>query len=219
MAKKTVAQPPMPQEDELTVTVFRFRGSSESMQKGFEAFGAALGAALGTAAPPARALNGNTRRTPQQLGAGTGAAEDAIDTEAADTEEAADDAIEPEQPAAPAATKAPAKPRKFEFISTISDNAATPLKDFVAQYGPTEINDRYLVACLWLQTVAGFEVYTADHVWTCFRMLDGWKILADFTQPMRLMKSKKSYFDTPKKGQWKLNPHGLTTAQAIKPAA
>jgi hypothetical protein len=215
MAKKTLPAADPAQEEELVVTVVRFKGSGETARKGIDALSQALSAAFGGGTVvTTRAVNG--RKPAAQLGGG--APTDTIDTEALDDTDpdTGDDADDTEETTSE--TKAPAKPRKFEFVSNISDNAATPLKDFVAARNPTEINDKYLVACLWLQTEAGFDVFGGNHVWSCFQIMD-WKKLADFTQPMRLMKSKKSYFDTPKKGEWKLNAHGLDVAKAIQNAA
>ena len=43
-----------------------------------------------------------------------------------------------------------------------------------------------------------------------------WPTYEDFSQPMRNMKLKKSYFaDTDKRGEWKLTDHGLDEARKI----
>jgi hypothetical protein len=210
MAKKNVSEAPQV-EEELSVVVLKFKGSGETVRKGVDAVTQAIAALGGPATVVTRHVNG---RKPAQLAA---PAADTIDTEVVQEDEDTELETEEQETETPAGTKGQTKPRKFEFVSTVSDNAKTPLKDFIAQRGPTEINDKYLVACLWLQTEAGFDVFTPNHVWSCFQIMD-WKKLADFTQPMRLMKSKKSYFDSPKRGEWKLNAHGLDVAKAIQPA-
>ena len=89
------------------------------------------------------------------------------------------------------------------------------MKQFATDKNPQAEYDKYLVASAWLMKHAGCESgFTPNHVFTCFRAMR-WKEQKDFTQPMRLMKSKKSYFDTPSKGTWKLNGHGLSAAEAI----
>ena len=211
MAKKSTPISDSGHEEEMSVVVLKFRGSGETLRRGMDTVAQAIASIGGPSRIVTRTVD--VRKPQTHIGAPT----DMIDTEAADDSETETvDREQDETEPTPPASKTPAKPRKFNFISEISDNATTPLKDFVAQRSPSEINDRYLVVCLWLQTAAEFEVFTPDHVWTCFRMME-WKMLTDFTQPMRLLKSKKSYFDTPKKGEWKLNPHGLEVAQAIKP--
>jgi hypothetical protein len=42
-----------------------------------------------------------------------------------------------------------------------------------------------------------------------------WKTQVDMTQPLRIMKSKKSYYDNPSTGKWKLTAIGLTTAENV----
>lgn len=40
-----------------------------------------------------------------------------------------------------------------------------------------------------------------------------WKTQSDMTQPMRLLKSKKSYFENPSSGKWRLTGIGLEAAE------
>lgn len=42
-----------------------------------------------------------------------------------------------------------------------------------------------------------------------------WKTQVDMTQPVRALKSKKSYYDNPSSGKWKLTGIGLTAAETI----
>src|SRR5262249_25167737 len=100
-----------------------------------------------------------------------------------------------------------------------SNLAVTPFKAFAAERNPQSVDEKYLVACLWLQETAGVPSYGASQIFTCFRAV-GWSILADFTQPMRNLKLRKSYVaDTDSRTEWKLNDHGLDEARKIKHVA
>jgi hypothetical protein len=214
MAKKPVVVPPPQQEDELTVTVFRFRGSSESMQKGFEAFGAALGAALGTVVPPARQVGGNGRKAQAQLAPSTETPED-VEQE---NEEQQDESTAYETsavPSPPKAKKEPGKP-KYSFLDdfNLTPEGVPSLVEFCGPKNATTEQDRYLVVCLWLQTHGGADPFTGNDVFTCFRALE-WKPRLDVMQPVRELKSKKSWFASPGFGKWRLTQPGITAAQAV----
>jgi hypothetical protein len=216
MAKKPVVVPPTQQEDELTVTVFRFRGSSESMQKGFEAFGAALGAALGTAAPPARQVNGNRRKAQAQLTATSPVTTDPETVDTSDQGEELEAAPEVASPAVPKSKKAPGTP-KYSFLPDfdLAPAGKTSLKDFVAGKAAEGEQDKYLLVCWWLQTEGGADPFTGNHIFTCFRALN-WKPRLDVNAPVREMKSKKSFFDSPVYGKWRLTQPGLDAAGAVQ---
>src|SRR5688500_19009535 len=65
MAKKSTHVPPSPtQDEEMVVTVVRFRGSGETLRKGIDAVTQALTGAFG--APPVKVI-GNGRKASQQL--------------------------------------------------------------------------------------------------------------------------------------------------------
>ena len=107
-----------------------------------------------------------------------------------------------------------AEPRKYNFLPNFDVNpAAMPLKKFLGTKEYSE-SDKYLVVSLWLMRHGGMDPFTPDHVFTCFRAMD-WKQQIDFTQPIRLMKSKKSYFENPVKGSWRLTAGvGVPAAEA-----
>ena len=56
------------------------------------------------------------------------------------------------------------------------------------------------------------SVYRVADVFTCFRALN-WKPRSDVMQPVREMKSKKSFFDTTAYGKWRLTGIGLEAAE------
>jgi hypothetical protein len=63
-------------------------------------------------------------------------------------------------------------------------------------------------------THGGVDSFNANHLFTCFRAME-WKEQVDITQPMRFMKSKKSYFETPSRGTWRLTQIGLQAAEKV----
>jgi hypothetical protein len=209
--------PPQPPEDELTVTVFRFRGSSESMQKGFEAFGAALGAALGTAAPPQRQVNGNARKAQAALPV---AHPDTLEPDSVDTVDE-DDELEA---TADATTSATPKAKKARIPYTFMDDfnlapeGKTSWQDYVKAHGsPEGVEERFMLASSWAQTHGGADPFTGGHLFTLFRA-QKWPTQADMTQPLRKMKSRKSYYDNPEFGKWKMTGIGLADAEKITKA-
>jgi hypothetical protein len=94
-----------------------------------------------------------------------------------------------------------------------------PWKEFAATKNPKTDTECYLVAAQWITEQAKMENFIMNNIFSCFRAMK-WNEQKDFSQPMRLMKSKKSYFDNPTRKTWKLTGIGLEAAQAINnPAA
>jgi hypothetical protein len=202
-------------QEEMTVVVLRFKGSSQTLQKSFDAVSQALGALGPVQQHPARLQR---RELPAgQAGNGNGGAVD-VDADGLDDldDEPDDEGTEDNRPARSSATRSRVR---YQFLSDfdLSGNG-TPWKEFAAQKNPQTEYDKYLLASRWIQKHGGCETFTANHAFTCFRAMS-WNTLADFTQPMRMLKQRKSYYDVPVRGQWKLNAHGLEAAEAVGTAA
>jgi hypothetical protein len=91
----------------------------------------------------------------------------------------------------------------------------TPWRDYVNEKNPGDVEaDRYLVGAAWLAEHGGFEKFTVNHLFTCFRAM-GWDMQKDPSQPLRTMKMKKSFFDTAGRGAWKLTEIGLHEAKSL----
>jgi len=188
--------------EEMTVIVVRVKGQGDTLRKGFEAISTAF-ASLSPATFPSRRNGG----PPAQLNGGT--VEEPVDEEI-------DEEVDDEEPVieAPGGGSS-AKPRKYKFLDDFDLNAGPmPWKEFAASKAPKTDSDCYLVASLWITENAGLPTFTINHVFTCFRAMQ-WNEQKDFSQPMRLMKSKKSYFDNPSRKSWKLTQVGLEAARAI----
>jgi hypothetical protein len=113
------------------------------------------------------------------------------------------------------------KPKTFtkpkfmdDFDLSVSDK---PWKDFWAEYAPKSDNERYLLAALWVTENANTPEFSIAHIFTLFRAAK-WNEQVDFSQPIRLMKNKSSYFLNPSRGKWKLTQPGLDAARAIPKA-
>ena len=217
MARKTGNQQVLPEEpqEEMTVVIFKLKGHSATLQRGFDAINTAF-ASFG--APPPAAGSG------RRLVGGTATKDNGGSQ--VDEEDGAGD-VDPEingdiidapvrQIAAKPQKAAPRAKPKFlpDFDLTLSDK---PWKEFATERAPKTDNDKYLLASLWITENAGLPEFTTAHVFTCFRAMQ-WAEQSDFSQPMRMMKSKKSYFTSTESKKWKLTGPGTEAARAIKAA-
>jgi hypothetical protein len=196
------------QQDEMTVVILRYKGNSQTLQKGFDTVSQALMAIGGQ--PPALPA-----RRPQSLPAVHTNGNDAIERD-----ETLIDTPKEAAPEAPRSSRAAGTwSRKPKFNSKLDFTGnGKPWKAFAAEKNPQADNDKYLIAALWLQEHAKIEPFTASDIFSCFRTME-WKELEDFTYPMRYLRQTKSYFDIPKRGQWKLNQHGVEAAKAFSTPA
>jgi hypothetical protein len=204
------------QQEEMTVVVFKFKGGAESMQKGFDAVNSAI-AALG----PAQGGHHQrtvVQRTPAQIAAPPQNGH-VIDADHEDVVEESDAEEVIQEAAAPAPNGKPKKPLapKQGFLG---DFVLTPAgvpswKDFATGKNAQTETDKFLVTSLWIQTHGGADPFTGSHLFTCFRAMD-WKTQVDMIQPLRQMKSKKSYYERPSHGKWRLTAGaGVPAAEAV----
>jgi hypothetical protein len=199
------------QQEEMTVVVLKFKGGSHSLQKGFDAVSQAINA-LGPS--PQNNHRVVVQRPPAQIAAGSG---EVLDIE---TQTPADDGEEEtvdtqQDTGAPKPKKAQAAP-KYTFMNdfNLAPAGLPSLTEYCNQKNPQTENDKFLVASAWIQTHGGVDPFTGGHLFTAFRAME-WKTQVDMTQPLRFMKSKKSYYDNPSFGKWKLTAIGLTTAENV----
>ena len=219
MAKTTkgVVQPPMKAEEqeEMTVIVLRIKGGGDTLQKGFDALSTAFAALGNTQAPSpgtTRKLAGpaNTRQLSAPPSGDDPGIEEDEDEEDFESDSASVDVTQSE-----ATPGAKWKPRKYKFMDDLDlSQGDKPWKEFAAERGGKNDNEHYLLASLWLTECANLPEFGVAHVFTLFRAMQ-WSEQSDFSQPMRLMKSKKSYFSHPSKKTWKLTGPGLDAARAI----
>jgi hypothetical protein len=210
MAREPKNKAPTAKDDqeEMTVVILRFKGSGESLQKGFDAVSQAIAALGPPAAPSPRILSAR----PRELSSDNGT--EVIDGETID--EDFEEVAEEEGDTAPRPSNAaPRKRQAYKFLNDLDLKAGDiSLKDYCAQKNPKTDNEKYLVASNWLSRYGGHETFTIDHIFTCFRGM-GWKQQRDLSQPMRKMKFSKSWFENPERGSWKLTSIGKEAAEAI----
>ena len=214
--KKPVSGSPEPQQEEMTVVVFKFKGGAESMQKGFDAVNSAI-AALG----PSQAAH-HPRVTVQRPAVQLPPAPQnghVIDAEHEDVVEDPE-TMEAEQEApAPATNGKPKKPLapKQSFLGdfNLTPAGVPSWKDFATGKNAQTETDKFLAASLWIQTSGGVDPFTGSHLFTCFRAMN-WKTQVDMVQPLRQMKSKKSYYERTGHGKWRLTAGaGVPAAEAV----
>jgi hypothetical protein len=216
--KTRIAQPNGEQE-EMTVVILRFKGGGETLRKGFDTVSQAL-ATLG----PTTVVE----RRPPLLGKGA-AATPVVDKLPGSDGDGASPEVPPEGEEAEAlevdaagdsARRASGGPRRYpkpQFDSTLKlDAGDVTFKRYCAQKQLDSDSKKYLVAAAWLTNHGGHPSFTASQIFTCFRAM-GWNEQADFMQPVRLMKSKKSYFERGPGKSWKLTQVGIHAADAIAP--
>jgi hypothetical protein len=207
--KKAVSSGPVePQQEEMTVVVVKFKGGPESMQKGFDAVNNAI-AALGPAQPNSQRVI--VQRTPAKLSPPLAQDDQVLDAEIEEPNTAESENVAP-APEAPASTPKPRKPYTFISEFNLSPAGVPSLKEYCTAKKPQNDSDKCLVAGAWIQTHGGIDPFTGRHLFTAFRAME-WKTQSDMTQPMRLLKSKKSYFDNPSSGKWRLTGIGLEAAE------
>jgi hypothetical protein len=217
MAKRTGNPRALPEEpqEEMTVVIFKLKGQGSTLQKGFDAINtafASFGAALPTAPPARRIATGAASED-----SGGAHINDVDEITEADPEGLGEIIDAPtKQPATKTQKSAPRPKPKFlpDFDLNLSGK---PWKAFASERGPKTDNEKYLLASLWITENAGLPEFTIPHVFTCFRAMQ-WTEQADFSQPMRAMKTKKSYFTTTESKKWKLTGPGIEAARGIKTA-
>ncbi len=193
--------------EEMTVVILRVKGGGDTVKKGFEALTSAF-ASLGV---PTGTIKQGNGKPPKQLNA-------AIQTEDEDddTPEMEEDEAETTIEASVNSTPASAKPRsKPKFLTDFDLNAGdVNWRDFAALKTPKSDPEKYLLAALWITEKANLPEFTVNHIFSCFRAAT-WSEQVDFSQPIRQMKLKKSYFSNPSSKVWKLTQPGLDAARAI----
>ena len=213
MARNGKGNPPIRNtegsEEELMVVVLKLKGSGDTLKRGFDTLNNAFQAMIVPPAPTRKPVaNGATKHLP-----GRTPTEDEMDDSHTLDAEYEEVGTEEEEEAPTAPTKAKRSTYKFlsDFPLDISD---VHWQDYAKQKNPKTEHEKYLVAAEWITKNAGNEVFSANHVFSCFRAMS-WSEMKDFTQPMRQMKSKNSYFENPSRKSWKLTGLGLKAATAI----
>jgi hypothetical protein len=96
----------------------------------------------------------------------------------------------------------------------LSPNGVPSWNEYATEKNPQTVDDKFIVASAWIQTHGGTDPFTGSHLFTCFRAMD-WKTQVDMTQPLRKLKSDKSWYENSSFGKWRLTGIGLTATQNV----
>jgi len=187
------------EQEEMTVVILRFKGGGETLRRGFDTVTDAL-SALG---PPT-----SRRALPHQQKS----AADQIDESDLEEEESPEDS----ESIAEGSADTPRPRRKPKFLSefNLTPDGQMPWKEYAAGKSPKTVDDKYLVAAGWVTNHGGKGVFAIGHIFTCFRAMK-WEEQADFSQPLRRLKATDSYFEVPKRGEWKLTSLGIDAVDKL----
>lgn len=217
MVRKTGNTKTLPEEpqEEMTVVILKLKGQSVTLQKGFDAINTAL-ASFGVILPATASARRIASETVTNGTAG-GQVSEIDEAHAVNSEDDGEiiDATVKQTAAKPQRTAPRSKPKFLnEFDLNLSNK---PWREFAKERSPKTENDKYLLASLWITENSRTPEFTTAHVFTCFRAMQ-WPEQSDFSQPMRMMKSRKSYFAKTESKKWKLTGPGIEAARAIKAA-
>lgn len=127
-----------------------------------------------------------------------------------EVDEVADDIAEDEEVVVQTAKQPRAKrsPPKSPNVIPIDMNSTVSLASFAQGKDSKSQNKKYMIAAAWLKECRNIDAVNGDHIFTCFKSL-GWSTaIADFTQPLRVLKATYKYFDKSDKG-YEINHIGL----------
>jgi hypothetical protein len=125
--------------------------------------------------------------------------------EAVEEVEAVD--VTPQAPRQKTPRKPAPKPNPIDIDVTTDPSLAL----CVGKTNPKSQHKRYLAIAAWLHDYRGIETITADHIYTCYRLL-GWPTnIPDFAQPLRELKHDQ-YFTSQERGKYSINQLGLAKA-------
>jgi hypothetical protein len=186
----------------MTVVILRFKGGGDTLRKGFDTVSEAL-SVLGPAIPR-RAL---PTLPPQETPSGHSVDESELGAEKLERTG---------QPAEEDSAGAPRQRHRPRFLDELNlePDGQQSWKDYAQEKAPRTSDEQYLVAAGWLAEHGGHEVFRGAHIFSCFRAMK-WAEPVDFTQPMRRLKQRRSYFEVPKRGEWKLTQVGVTAVAEL----
>jgi hypothetical protein len=197
------------EQEEMTVVIFKLKGASGTLQKGFDAINTAF-ASFGSQTVASQNGRRIVSSIPKQIAAPSEDSEESVEEEA-DEPQVTDQQTK-------AASAKPRLPYKPKFIPDFDLNQGDQSwKDFASARTTEGDKECYLVAALWLTEKAKLSEFTAAQIFTLFRAMK-WNEQTDFTQPLRILRKRDSYFTNPTPKTWKLTGPGLDAARAVKTA-
>ena len=186
----------------MTVLVFQLQGDDATLQAGLKTIATTLAGVVPT-------------NSFQQIPQGQKPAAAALDSPQLDKGEAevgdvVDVSAEPVTSSKPSKRSAPHKPPQ---VVEIDLKGSVPLEEFLAKCPSEDISVRYLMIAYWLKEYQNIEEISIDHIYTCYRHMR-WSVPNDIVQPLRNLKSRKSWFSKGSLGCYKINHIG--EAEAVR---
>jgi hypothetical protein len=188
----------------MTVMVFQLDGSDQTLQEGIRTISGAIQGML----KPTRAI-------PLHVGAPVPPGEEVEPAPHEATPPVGEDIVStPAIGSQPRRTTQPRPPQVLPDLKVSVDE----LKQYCeAKQVGNKDSKRYLVIAAFLKEKMGVEAVTADHIYTCYRLL-GWNTPADAGAPLRALKSKGNFQKGDDPGAYILNHVGENAVRDMSKA-
>ena len=105
--------------------------------------------------------------------------------------------------------KARSAPKMVPDLDLSGSGNIESLRAFYAKYNATTNFDRNLVFIYYLKNMLKIEAVTIDHIFTCYRNIQGVKIPGSLEQSLIDTRSRKGWIDTASLDNIGLNVHGI----------
>jgi hypothetical protein len=117
----------------------------------------------------------------------------------------------------PAAARQPRQKRavpKMPKVLNIDMDSDVSLASFAQGKDSGSQHKKFLIAAAWLAEHRDTPGVNEDHIFTCFKSI-GWPInIADFSQPLRDLKTKRQFFEKTERG-YEINHLGLAYVKKL----
>lgn len=159
------------------------------------------------------ALRGPTTTVVQRVASSNGSKAIGLPSTSEDEVIEADEELEEEgvvdqSPRSSSKPRGPRKAPKAPDVIDIEMHQDVSFASFAEGKNVDSQAKKYLTAAAWLHEHRGIASVTDRHMYTCFRSI-GWPTnIADFSQPLRVLKNRK-FFTSPGRGQYAINHIGL----------
>lgn len=99
-------------------------------------------------------------------------------------------------------------------VLEIDLNTPPSFIDFATDKNPSSLRLKFLVVAAWFKTQRQTDAITADHIYTCFRIIKWSTAMADFSKPLRDLKSQQ-FVERTGKGLYAINHLGLSQVDRL----
>jgi hypothetical protein len=106
-------------------------------------------------------------------------------------------------------TKGARTPKISSDLDLSGGKKGQSLRDFFSQYEPSSNLERNLVFVYYLKQIAGIELVTIDHIFTCYRNIKDLKVPIQLQQSLIDTRTLKGWIDPASLDDIKLNVPGI----------